>query len=170
MEDFKSYENAEKMFAENDCVGLENCIFIAWKDSNQSGAQYGMMATMGIMGSTIAGVLDKGDALKNIYYDGFLINETEKGLGFIPLWYKTITLTANLDKMEAKFNNFFFIGFDDIEKITVKNYSFINHNIKRLKIRLQKGAKIQLIMNVKEKLAPYHEGNFARFLERHMDK
>lgn len=167
MEDFKIYENAEKLFAENDCVGMENYIFIARKDTNQVGAQAGLSSTLGLAGSAIAGAIAKGDALENIYYDGFLINQTEKGFGFIPLWNKGIVLTFNLEKMEAKSNNFFFVSFYDIEKISVKKLSFINSKIKKLKIILKNGAKIQLLVSVKEKAVSYHEENFERFLQKY---
>lgn len=170
MEDFKSYENAEKMFAENDCVGLENCIFIARKDTNQQGMQAGLSSTLGLAGAAAARMIGKNDALQNLYYDGLLINQTEKGLGFIPLCNKGIVLTFNLDKMEAKANNFFFIGFENIEKITIKNYSVLNHKLKTLRLFLKNGGKIQVSVSVAEKAVSYHEGNFARFLERYMDK
>lgn len=78
MEDFKTYENAEKLFAENNCFGTDNCIFIARKDANQAGAQAGMSSTMGLVGSALAGARAKGDALKNIYFDSFLNPKLKK--------------------------------------------------------------------------------------------
>lgn len=170
MDDFKIYEIAEKMFAENDCVGLENCIFIARKDTNKQGMQAGLSSTLGLAGAAAAGMIGKNDALQNLYYDGLLINQTEKGLGFIPLCNKGIVLTFNLDKMEAKTNNFFFIGFDVIEKITIKNFNILNHKLKTLRIFLQNGDKIQILVSVTEKGVSYHEGNFARFLQKYDEK
>lgn len=51
----------------------------------------------------IAEKIGKSDALEYLYYDALLINQTEKGFGFVPLWAKGISLTLNVDKMEAKY-------------------------------------------------------------------
>lgn len=169
MDDFKRYEIAEAMFAENDCIGNENCIFIARKDINQQGMKAGLSSTMGIVGSAAAGLIGKSDALQNLYYDALLMNQTEDGIGFIPLWNKGIVLTFNPDKMEAKVNNYFFIGFDDIEKIIIKNYSILNSKLKTLRLFLKNGDKIQVLVSVKEKEVPYHERNFARFMEKYIN-
>ena len=103
MGDFKIYEIAEKIFAENDCIGSENCIFFARKDANQQGMKAGLSSTLGIAGSAVAEKIGKSDALEYLYYDALLINQTETGFGFVPLWAKGISLTLNVDKMEAKY-------------------------------------------------------------------
>lgn len=165
MEDFKIYEIAEKIFAENDCIGSENCIFFARKDVNQQGMKAGLSSTLGIAGAA-AGMLGKSDALEYLYYDALLINQTETGFGFVPLWHKGITLTLNVDKMEAKVNNYFFIGFDNIESVSIKNSNVFNHKLKMLRLFLKNGSKIQVCVSLTEKAIPYHEENFARFLQK----
>lgn len=166
MEGFKEYEIAEKIFAENDCIGSENCIFFARKDANQQGMKAGLSSTLGIAGSAVAEKIGKSDALEYLYYDALLINQTEKGFGFVPLWAKGISLTLNVDKMEAKVNNYFFIGFDNIESVTVKNSNIFNHKMKTLRLFLKNGSKIQLCVSLTEKEIPYHAENFARFLQK----
>lgn len=168
MKDYKVLAQAHAMFAENNCIGANNCIFVAAKDHQAQGMQAGLKGTMGLAGRAIAGNMASADALNSLAYDGLLINQTEKGLGIIPLRNQGMNLNGDLAKMYALEDNCFFIGLNDIEKITVKDFSFLNRKVKTVRILLQNGQKIQILAKVAEKEIPYQEENFARFMAKYM--
>lgn len=167
MSGFVRYECAEELFAKNNCIGYENCIFIARKDNTVQGLKAGLSGTMGLVGAWAGDMVGSSDALQHLYYDALLINQTEKGIGFIPLWNKGIAFSSNLSKLEAKEDNYFFIDFGAIEKITIKNFNVFNHKMKKVRLFLHNGGKIQVLVRMKEKSVPYHEMNFDKFIKKH---
>lgn len=165
MGDFKVLEQAKALFAENNGIGAENCIFVANKDVNSQGLQGGLRGTMGLFGGAIASQIASKDALENLFYEALLINQTEKGLGFIPLWSQGVNFNGDLGKMEAKPDNYFFIGYDTIASITVKDFSFLNRKLKKLRITFKNGQRLQVLVKLSEKKVPYHQQNFAKFMD-----
>ncbi len=167
MFDFVNYECVRELFEKNDGAGYENCIFIARKNYNAQGMQAGLSGTLGIVGGCIADKIREADMLGNLYFDAMLLNLTEKGIGFIPLWNKGISLsTPPIAKMEPKINNYFFVDEKSLKNVTIKNFSFLNRKLKKITIMLHSGGKIQLLARLKEKEIPYHEINFAKFMHR----
>ena len=168
MSDYKIWEQAKAMFSQNSCIGVNNCIFVASKDTRALGMQAGLTGSLGLVGGAIAGSMASADGLNSIDYDALLINQTEKGFGFIPLKTQGINWTGDLAKMVALEDNFFFIGINNIEKITIKDLSFLNRKVKTLRIFLTNGQKVQLQAKVAEKVVPYQEQNFAQFMAKYM--
>ena len=166
MNDFKIYEHAKEMFAQNGQSENEDCIFVAIKDTNSEGLKSGLSGTMGIVGGVIADSIRAADALNNIAYDALLINQNKSGIGIIPLWTKGVSLTSNLAKMEAKIDNYFFIPSHSIKEIIIKNFNIFNRKVKRLKFIFNDESKIQVLVRMNEKLIPYQCKNFTIFMNR----
>lgn len=168
MTDYKILQQAQAMFAQNNCIGADNCIFVAAKDTQSQGMQAGLRGTMGLAGKAIAGGMASADALYHLAYDGLLLNLTERGLGIIPLLNQGFNLNGDLAKMTAVAENFLFIDMNAIEEINVKDYSFLNRKVKTVRFFLKNGQKIQVLAKVAEKMIPYQEANFARFMAKYM--
>jgi len=165
--DFKIYEHAFEMFRQCNCIGQYNCIFTAMKNTNDEGIQAGLsVGKFRAAGSAIGDALTANNALNNMVYDGMLINQTENGFGFIPLRNKSVSLTANANKMEAFPNEFFFVGNNFITQIEVKNWAIFNKKVKKVNFNLSNGTKIKLMIRLEEKDVPYQFQNFSAFVSR----
>lgn len=159
--DFFTYEQAYALFDMNEAIGRENTIFVAIKDTNKEGMAAGVSAGvgMGIIGDLAGNLVDKAieakNALSSLAFDALLINETEAGFGIIPIVYKGFALTANLSKMTAKPNRYFFIPKEVIADVTIKNYSFLSKSVKKFIIQFHDKTKVTVLLRVNEKDIPY---------------
>lgn len=172
--DFKTNEGVVELFKSINCIGNENCFFITFKDTNREGIKYGLMGgAAGTLGGAIAGAASSFssgflDGIEN--YSGFIINATDKGLGMIPLNTKGISLTLKLDKMEPLIDKYFFIPYEEVEKIIVKKFSIFNKSTQKVKIKLKMGKTLHLIARVVEKNVPYHNASFPNFMNKYNNK
>ena len=60
-----------------------------------------------------------------------------------------------------------FINNENIESISIKNFNIFTKNTKKLAIKLKNGTDIRLMARVSEKLIPYQQENFAKFMSRY---
>ena len=169
MNDFKTFDGAFELFRGVGSVGNENCIFVTYKDTGRDGMKYGLMGALGgAAGGAIAGAASfmngMADGL-NKNFDGLLINQTENGLGIIPLTTDGIALTISPAKLHPNVSDFVFIPNEGIEEIKVKGLP-LNKNIKKLKIKIRDFKTLHLTFNRKEKSVPYQEENTALFIEK----
>ena len=174
MNNFKTYNEVLELFRNNNCIGNENCIFITYKDGTQDGMKAG---TAGLLGGAVGGAIGAFAAGMATEYDeilaglgtyaGLIINQTENGFGIIPLCSKGISLSLNIDKLELKPEKFMFINNENIESISIKNFNIFTKNTKKLAIKLKNGTDIRLMARVSEKLIPYQQENFAKFMSRY---
>ncbi len=170
MEEFQTIERAFELFRNQNCVGNQNCIFVAMKDYNHASNKIGVAAGVGgLLGAAISSQMGKKDAFQDMAYDGFLINKTENGLALIPLNAQGVMWTATTEKLMAYPACFFFRN-DEIESIKIKNFALINSKIKSLKIKFKDGYTLYLIVRVKDKIISYHERNFAEFMNCYSNK
>ncbi len=164
MKEFATYEAANELFRGAAFSGEDNNIFIAYTDPTKSTLVYGMFGAVGAVGAALLGGLSDGT---NGGFDGLLINPTSRGLGLIPLNTKGVAMTINPEKMFADVSKFTFVGNENIESIILKNYNIFNSKVKKLKIKIRNSQTLHLMVNVKEKKIPYHEENFAAFMEKY---
>lgn len=146
MEEFSTLEKVKELFNKVNCVGSENCYFVAYKDAAKN---TGMVNGM------------------EYPYDAMLINRTENGFGMFYLKQAGIPFTYNLAKMNVVEDSYFFVTDEDIKSVTVKNWALLNSKTKKVVIKLNNGKVHQLYANINEKLLPYQNENFTKFLEKY---
>ena len=170
MEEFNTLEKVKSLFDEQNCNGNTNCYFICYRDTTKDGMKYGALGAVGgALGAVASFSQGALDAMEKS--DGYLFNWTEEGIGIIPLNYKGVMLTVNPSKMEAQKDSYIFINNEDIDNILVKNFNIFNSKVKKIKITFKDGkTKMELMANVKEKLIPYQEENFSKFVEKFFKK
>lgn len=166
MNDFKTIEGVFELFKSVGALGNENCIFVTYKDASREGMKYGLMGAVGgaVAGAAVSFISGMADGL-NKNFDGLLINQTENGLGIIPLTTDGISWTITPAKLHPNINDFVFISNESIEEIKIKGLP-LNKNMKKLKIKIKDFKTLHLSFNCKEKTLPYQEQNTAVFLER----
>lgn len=146
MEEFNTLDKVKELFNKVNCVGQENYYFVAQKDLNKNS---GMVKGM------------------EYPYDALLINQTENGLGIFYLKQKGIVFKTDLAKMKVDNESYFFIKNEDIKEIIVKKFALFNSKTKRLVIKTNDGKVHNLFANINEKLLPYQEENFSKFIEKY---
>jgi len=163
--DFKTNDGAINIFRSLNCLGMDNCYFVTFKDTNAEAFSYGAMGAVG--GALGAAAFTQGMVAGMQNYDGLLINQTENGLGVIPLVNKGIQLMLNPDKMVADTNRFFFIPNEYIVSIIVKKFNIFNKKTQKVRIKLTDGTEFKLLAHVSEKNIAYQESNFAKFMSKY---
>lgn len=170
---FFTYEQAYNLFDLNEAIGSDNTIFVAIKDTNKEGISSGISAGvgMGIIGEVAGNLVDRAmearNALGSMAYDALLINETSEGFGIIPIVYKGFALSANLKKMTAKPNRYFFIPREVIMDVKIKNYSILSKSVKKFSIQLYDKTKVDVLLRMKEKDIPYQAGAVAKLIQKY---
>lgn len=175
MEDFKTIEGATAIFKKQKALDKENNIFVLYLDTQHEGAKYGIAG--GMAGGLAAGlgfgvgVYKETAASKKILsgdFKGLLVNATEKGLHLVALQGAGgAMLRIRPDKLVAEPENYMFLDNSLIKGIEVKNFSFIQKKIKKVRISYGDKAKMFLLGNVEEKNIPYQAENFAKFAEKY---
>lgn len=146
MEEFNTLEKVKELFNNANCIGNENCYFVAYKDAAKK-----------------AGMVNGMD----YPYDALLINQNENGIGAFYLNQDGIAFSYNLSKMHIDKSSYFFIKNEEIVSIKVKNWAIFNSKIKRIEIKVNGGKNHQLYANLQEKLFPYQIENFSKFAEKY---
>ncbi len=167
MNDFKNYDGVVNLFRSVNCIGKENCFFVTFKNNNREGLKYG---AMGAIGAGIAAAVSSfsSSMLQGIEaYEGLLFNQTEMGLGIIPLSQKGIQMFLNVDKLEARPECFIFIPNQYIESIVVKNFNIFNKKMQKVNIKLTDGYTFYQVARLKEKSVNYQEAEFKKFMDRY---
>ena len=173
MEEFNSLDKIVYLFRSVNCMGNENCYFICYKDTTAEGMKAGVIGGAiggaGLIGGAIASAVmsaNSGNVSILEKFDGYLINWTDFGVGIIPLKYQGKMVTLNPSKMHPQMDSFTYIPKENLESVVVKNFNIFNSKVKKIKIKIAGiDSKLELMANVKEKLIPYQESNFAKFLD-----
>ena len=175
MEDFKTIEGATALFKAKNALGKENCIFVLYLDTQHEGMKYGIAG--GMAGGLAAGlgvgvgIYKNTPACEQILagdYKGLLVNATEKGLHLIALQGKGgAMLRIQPDKLTPELDQYMFLDYGLIKGIEVKNFSFIQKKVQKVRISYGDKAKMFLLGNVAEKNIPYQAENFAKFAAKY---
>ena len=160
---FNTLEEATELFRGVNGLGNDNCIFTIYKDPNVDAAQYAMFGAVGAaisagLAGGMQGGLEKEQAL--------LVNQTESGLGIIPLKSKA-QMVINISKMEPQLDRFVFIPNEKIESVVIKNFNVFNKKLQKVQIQINGMNLLREVGKVKDKDIEYQEANFARFMSRY---
>ena len=146
------------LFQSVNCVGNTNCIFFALRDNSGDMSAYMLGGAIGgAIGAFAAGV-EQGMSS----YPAFLINQTENGIGIIPL--SSNGKLAALKNFQPLTQAFTFIGQNCIENVTIKKYTIFNKGVKRVQIKVPNSKPLKLMVSIKQKHIPYQEENVLRFM------
>jgi hypothetical protein len=152
MEEFNTIEKVQELFKSIDGLGSNNLYFVASQDKQKvSGAVAGM----------------------EYPYDGLLINDSDKGIAMFYLKAGALSGLIGLSKpskMTLDKDNHIFIPASDIEGVVIKNFALLNSKVKRIEINTTDGKSHKLYAAVDEKDFPYHNDNFAKFMEKYNAK
>ena len=164
MTQFNTYENALGLFRSVNCAGNVNNIFIVYKNTSSAAGAFGAV------GGMVAAMADA--ASQNIFRttDGFLFNQTDMGIGVFALKATKALLTYSPDKFEPDMSKFFFIRYEDIQSLEVKNFNIFNKKIQAINLVLNNGVKGHLMAPVSDKKLPYQEQCFANFCAKYKKK
>ncbi len=168
--DFKTSNGVMEIFRSLNCIGNENCFFLAFKDTTKQGMKYGALG--GALGGAIGGAIAAGIAGMAEGLDGFdalLINQTESGLGIVPLKAKGVQLVLSPEKLELQLERYSFVPNENIEEIIVKNFNIFNKKAQKIILKIG-GKKFNLFARINEKTIPYQEENFTKFMNKYKKK
>ena len=169
MNDFKTIEGATAIFQQLDALGAQNNIFVLYLDTQHEGFKYGAAGGMAAgLGFGVITQTAASNLVLNGDYKGLLVNETEKGLHLVALQGKGGGLTQiKPDRLEAHPEQYLFLDYGQIKEIEVKNYSFIQKKVQKVRISYGDKAKMFLLGNVNEANIPYQAENFAKFCAKY---
>ena len=173
--DFKTWEGAVNLFRSVNCIGRENCIFLTFINGGRAGAKYGVAGGIGgLVGAGIAyavtSSIPKGLIQELENYEGLLMNQTENGIGIIPLTQKGVQMFLNADKLYPLPDRFIFIPNQFIAGVEIKNYNMFNRGMQKVNIKLTDGNVIHQVARLKEKNVIYQEREFGKFVSRYKNK
>ena len=169
--DYKTDSGVIEIFRNLNCIGVKNCFFVTYRNTNIDGMKYGLLG--GAVGGAVGGAIAAAAAFSAgavdgmTQADGILFNATEKGLGMIPLKSTGVQLVANVAKMEPQLEQFVFVPYENIEKLEVKNFNNIKKKVQQVNIKINGCKTLYQLAHVVEKEIPYHESNFAVFMSNH---
>lgn len=162
MEEFGTLEAVGNLFRQVNGEGAQNNYFMGYIAVPTSAGFLG-----GAIGTLAAGAVV---GMENDC-DGFIVDLTENGLGMMPLINGGLNgFTFTPKKMKANPSAYFFVPENEIKSVAIKRYNLISMVTKKVIIELNNGRKINLVVNVKEKLLPYHESGFANFMAKYSKK
>ncbi len=157
MNEFDTIEKCLELFKSVNCIGNNNCIFVTYKDTSKSVGPSAVLG--GAAGSMVNGM--------EYPYDALLINQTENGIGMFILNQPGVPFTYKLDKMILQKDKFIFYKNEDIKDIKVKKFALLNNKKKSIFIITNDNKKHVLYADVDEKRLPYHNENFAKFVQKY---
>ena len=151
MEEFNTIEKAKELFRSVGDESEEKCIIFAYYDTTKETMQ------AGIVGGAFAGA-------------GAIGGVTNNGIGIIPLDNDGIMWSFSSAKLKPNLSSYFFISFEQIQSIIVKDLNIFNKSIKRIKIVLINNQNLCLLSKVNLKQMPYQTENLAKFVEQYQNK
>lgn len=195
VEGFKELEGVKSLFQKVNCIGEENCFVIAYNRDYLPNAQVGNLNTAatitgtkngGIAGGVIGGLVANAvtntvnnfqeefmksldDSLKIIFntnkYCGYLLNKTEKGIGFIPL-VNDYKLMVRVEDFKTDLENYVFIKNEDIKGIEINKLPFyFSKKLLKITFNSEKNHSTSWTFPMKHKLIKYQEENYLKFLD-----
>ena len=156
MGNFCTIEGIRELFERVNFIGAENCFFYCITNKQSPAA--------GMAGGALGGMVA---AMTNKAWDAYLVNQTEKGIGLIPLKNTKPLFSTKVENMVPQLDCFTFLDKYNIASVKIGRFGLISPVAKSLVIKLGDGSKYNLIVNNKEKLIPYHEANFAEFVKKY---
>lgn len=100
-------------------------------------------------------------------YYALLMNQTEDGIGYFYLVQPKLSLKSSLEKLVINKNSFNFIKNEDIVSIEVKKFALFDSKRKSIIIKTKDKKTHYLYSKIEDDTLPYHNNNFAKFLEKY---
>lgn len=149
MEEFNTLEKVQALFEEKNCIGKENHYVALMKDLRKYS---GMVSGM------------------EYPYYALLMNQTEDGIGFFHLVQPKLSLKILLEKLVVNKESFTFLKNEDIVSVKVKKYALFDSKRKSIVVKTKDKKIHYLYTKIEDNTLPYHNENFAKFLEKYSDK
>ena len=171
MEQFDSLEKVKNLFKQ--ATGEENAdasYIVGVIDHTSNAAIVG-----GILGGAVGGAIGAAAAFSNGMVkgmeqpcDGFLIMQTNDGIGLIPLVRDGIAWVNAYAKMQPSVNNYIFIKNEDISEIKIKSVNF--GAAKKITIKLNNKDKIQVLSYKRDRYLSFQKECLEEFCTRNGKK
>lgn len=149
MEEFNTLEKVRALFEGKNCIGKENHYVVLMQDIRKYS---GMAAGM------------------EYPYHALLMDQTEDGIGYFYLVQPKLSLKILLEKLVVNKESYTFLRNEDIVSVQVKKYALFDSKRKSIVIKTKDKKTHYLYAKVEDNLLPYHNENFAKFIEKYSDK
>lgn len=162
---------AYELFRSYNGLGNENCIFYMIPENPidfktiAKGVVLG--AALNAVGAQVIGVQWTGDVNNTNHISGYLVNQTEYGIGLIPL--QTEQSANGNNDLKIVPNSYIFIEQNNIKNIKIEQkimYS-LDLTIRIVTFEFANGQKETFRVYAKDKNIKYQESNFAKFMNRY---
>ena len=159
---------AYDLFKDYNGLASNNCIFYAVYEKPITPAEVAaaalLVGAVNVAGMSIIGVKPGSSG----FFPGYLVNQTENGIGLIALEPASVTPQFSINKMRIVPSSYVFIDKKSIKNVRVKkNPLCLNPSIRFVTIETLEGAKINFRVNMKNKYLTYQESNFKSFMNHY---
>lgn len=159
---------AYDLFKDYNGLASNNCIFYAVYEKPITPAEVAaaalLVGAVNVAGMSIIGVKPGSSG----FFPGYLVNQTENGIGLIALEPASVTPQFSINKMRIVPSSYVFIDKKSIKNVSVKkNPLCLNPSIRFVTIETLEGAKINFRVNMKNKYLTYQESNFKSFMNHY---
>lgn len=175
MEQFDSLEKIKNLFKQ--ASGEENLnadYIVSVIDRNNNAAIVGGVLG-GAVGGAIAGAIAATASFSNGVLqgmdkpcDGFLIMQTDEGIGLIPLVRNGIAWVNAYAKMQPYVNNYVFIRNEDIKEVRIRSANF--GAAKKITFVLNNKDKIQVLSFKRDRYLSFQKECIEKFCARYTKK
>ena len=171
IEQIYNIDGAYELFRNYNGLGNDNCIFYMVTEDPidfktiAKGVILG--AALNAAGLQVIGMQRTGNENNTGHFSGYLVNQTEYGIGFIPL--KTTKPTDAINDMEIIPDSYLFIEQKDIVNIKIeqKLIHSMDPSIRIVTFELSNGQSVTFRVYTKNKYVKYQESNFEKFMNRY---
>ena len=154
MFEFATIEGAMACFSQVNYIGQNNCVFFATTAVQTS--PFG-----GFAGGFVSGM---EQAQNGRAWAGYLINVNENGFGVLPLDRTNHKLKVLIDDLSPRYDEFTYIPYQQLAEVKIKKVG-LGNSVKHVIVKMANAPQYDWQVRCAEKLLPYQEENFARFLE-----
>lgn len=166
IEEIYDINGAYALFRSYNGLANNNCIFYAASEGPITAKKIAKAAlivgAVHAAGGSIIGVQPQG----NKTYSAYLVNQTEYGIGLIPLENTSNLVFPLINNMKIVPNSYIFINQNNIKNVTIKNVMFNSFKL-NVTIETFDGLEIKLNVYKKNEYLTYHESNFMNFVNRY---
>lgn len=171
IEQIYDINGAYDLFKSYNLIGNENCIFYMVNEETISLKEIATGVVLGAainaVGLSVIGVTGNNENNNGKKIAGYLVNQTEKGIGLIPL--ETDRLTDAIQYMKIIPDSYMFIEQKNIKNIKVekKLVHSLDSSIRIITIECTNGQKLIFRTYLDDKYIKYQSSNFEKFASRY---
>ena len=160
-----------ELFRSYNGLGNDNCIFYMVTENSIDFKTIAKGVVFGVALNAVGGSVIDVQQTKNInntsHFSGYLVNQTEYGIGLIPL--QTEKPTDAINDMKIVPNSYIFIEQKNIKNIKIEQkimYS-LDSSIRIVTFEFVNGQKEIFRVYDKDKYVKYQESNFIKFMNHY---